>query len=257
MNLVRKAAVAASAICILLLSGCGSNFRPVAIIIPQATGNPALIDMVAVLNQNPSFQNHVPSDPTVPVGSFTLIDVTGDSNSGDFMVGVNKSIPVPPAPPSLQRLITFANGNSQVATVNPDANSVTVQSTTSGPNTVTLPTNSIPMSIAATTSTGFILVSLQNDTTLAGCGSGGTVGIIQANSASLTARICVTSAPGFILVLPGDQKALVLDSTNNDVTFINIPNATLRNAVPVGTNPVWAASNANGSHDLRFESGQQ
>ena len=249
MNLVRKAAVAASAIYVLLLlSGCGSNFRPLATIIPQQTGNPALLDTVAVLNQN-----SLPLDAdgvTIPVGSFTLIDVSGDTNSGDFKVGFNTQIPVPPAAPSLQRLITFANGNSQVATVDLDAKTVTVQSTTSGPLTVSLPTGATPNSIAATTNTGLILVSLQGDTDpVDSCSSHGAVAIIQAGTASrLSPSICMLTAnPGFILVLPGDQKALVLDSTNNNATFINIPNATAGTTVSVGTNPVWATSNATSS----------
>ena len=249
MNFLRKAALAAIASCGLLLFGCGSTFRPVANVIPQAAGNPTLLDLVAVLNQNPLTTSPLSGGIQPASGSFTLVDVDGDSNVGNFPVGVNTTIPVPPATPSLLPRVTFAAANSLIATADPDAGTVTLSSTSLPSSAVTLPAT--PNAIAATAGSGLVLVSLSNDTADCAPVPHGAVRIIQASTASLTSQaICLSFNPGFILVLPGDQRALVLENNNptgTNAALINIPSATLLATLTVGSNPVWAASSQDGN----------
>jgi YVTN family beta-propeller protein len=144
-----------------------------------------------------------------------------------------------------------------VATVNPGdgtpgSSSLAITTAlTTIPVIVSLPTGSSPISVAATAgSSGLILVSLTGDTV--DCPPlGGAVGIIQASNSVLNSVVCMPSAnPGFILVLPGDQKALVLDKIAGSATFIiNIPSvtsATVSTTLTVGASPVWAATSVDG-----------
>ncbi len=236
--------------CGLFLSGCGNTFRPVANIIPAPAGNPTLNDMVAVLNQNP-----LAATPA----SFTLINVDGDTNVGNTAVGL--ITPATAAPPLGTKLITFAGGNAQVATANlgdgsgAASTSFTVLTViTPPPSTLTLPTGASPTAVAATVNSGLILVSMVNDTV--DCPSGGAVGIIQASNPNLTSpRVCLPATaaqPGFILVMPDDNTALVLDSTNNSATIINLPSASVSATLTagIGTTPVWAVANGQTAYVL-------
>lgn len=242
MSLLRRAAFAAIVSSWFILVGCGNTFRPIATPVPVPAGNPQTADSVAILNVNPLTTS---TGPVPPSGSFTLIDVGGDSNLGNFAVGQNSSLTAPVGQ------ITFASTNSLVATADPNSDTVTVTSplipTTT---TVSLPAGSNPSFVAATATTGLILVAMQPNANSGCTAAQGSIGIIQASTSALTTTVCLPNStttianPSFILVVSADQKALVLDSALSTATILDLPSGNVSTTTPltVGTNPVGAAT---------------
>jgi len=256
----------------LFLCGCGGTYRPVASILPLQPGNPAVTDTVAVYNVNPCVppadcgvpSNPTPSDPTYVHGTVSVFDVGGDTNVGNYPVGANDTLanPTPPVNPHASRLVTFAGGNSYIATADPQTNSVTVINTLEGTTqTISLPSEFVPASIAATLTTNQILVSLQplsTATTFPTCGAAGigAIGVIDITSggtATLDFKVCGTKpgfVPGFIYVMPSGSQAFILDQTNNTVSVLNLAalssTSTMSPVLAVGTTPIWATTNLHG-----------
>jgi YVTN family beta-propeller protein len=248
MDLLRRAVVATIACSWLFLSGCGGTYRPIASILPLAAGNPQLADTVAVFNVNPNTASV--SDAT---GSLSVFNVNGDSNVGNFSIGANDllaTVPPPQIPPT-SRLITFAGGNSFIASADTQGHAVTVVDTLELTNRkASLPPDLVPSFITATATTGKILVSMQATPGSTTCpGGNGAIGIIDAITATLTNTICVgAAAPGFIVVAQNDAKAFILDTVDNNVSVLNIAAATLSAMPPLGVgNPVWATTSPDGN----------
>lgn len=244
MDLLRRAVVATIACSWLFVSGCGGTYRPIASILPLSAGNPQLADTVAVFNVNPNAASL--SDAT---GSLSVFNVNGDSNVGNFSIGANNLL----ATPLTSRLITFAASNTFIATADTQGNTVTVFDPLElRTRKASLPQDLVPTSIAATATTGKILVSMKEQVPPSASptctGGKGAIGIIDPTTATLTNTICAGSAPGFILVAQNDTKAFILDATDDTVSVLNIAAATL-SATPlaVGTTPIWATTSLDGN----------
>lgn len=276
MAILRRIVVVTMACFGLFLCGCGNTYRPVASVLPLQPGNPAVADTVAVYNVNPCVppavcgvpSNPIPSDSTYVHGTVSVFDVGGDTNIGNYLVGANNTLVTatpPPVNPYTSRLVTFAGGNSYIATADPQTDTVTLIDTLEGTTqTISLPFGFIPASIAATLTTGQILVSLQplsNTTSFANCpnsGSGliGVIDIISAGTATLDYTVCAGStqpgfSPGFIYVMPSGSQAFILDQTNNTVSVLNLAalssTSTMSPVLSVGTSPIWATPSFDGT----------
>jgi YVTN family beta-propeller protein len=267
MDFLRKAVLATIACSWLFLSGCGDTFRPVATPLPLAPGNPQLADMVAVFNVNPCKLDivnsvnvnpcAVPNPAVIPTGSLTVFSVAGDTNVGNYAIGANDQLTIasPLVNPLTSRLITFAGGDSFVATADPESDTVTLLNTLEGTTTaISLPQEFIPGSITATVTTGQILVSLQvspTATTFPICGGKGAIGIIPTSTAALANTVCAGSKPGFLLVAQSDSEAFILDQTDNNVSVLNLsalsPSSTTSVVGTVGTTPIWATTSLDGN----------
>ncbi len=256
MDFLRKAVLATIACSWLFLSGCGNTYRPVAIPLPLAPGNPQLADTVAVFNVNPCTVAFVlvggvkqcNSDAT---GSLTVFSVAGDTNVGSPAIGANDQLTIAPplVNPLTSRLITYAGGDTFVATADPESDTVTLYNTIEGTSTtVSLPSGFIPSSITATAGTGQILVSLQLTATNPNttCAGNGAIGVISTSTATLTNTVCAGSKPGFLLVAQSDSEVFILDQTDNSVSVLNLAtlssSSTTSAVGTVGTTPIWATT---------------
>ncbi len=268
MDFLRRAVVATIACSWLFLSGCGNTYRPIASILPLATGNPQLADTVAVFNVNPN-TNSVP-DAT---GSLTIFNVNGDSNVGNDPIGANDKLATatPPVNPLTSRLITFAGSNSFIAAANTD-NTLGTQS-----NTVTLINT-----LDGCNLDHYIAHGLHSQLYHGNCNHRSDPGEpagddhrsqwdlrgqVERSASSIPARlrcpstICAGSKPGFILVAQSDTEAFILDQTDSNVSVLNLaaltPSSTASIVGTVGTNPDMGHGQPGWQHDLRIESGQQ
>jgi hypothetical protein len=257
MDFLRKAVLATIACSWLFLSGCGNTFRPIATPLTLATGNPQLADMVAVFNVNPNT-----SGVSGATGSLTVFSVNGDTNVGNYAIGANDQLATasPLVNPLTSRLITFAGGDSFVATADPESDTVTLFNTLEDTTaTISLPQGFVPSFITATAGTGQILVSLQLTKTNpnASCAGMGAIGVISTTTAALTYTICAGSKPGFLLVAQSDSELFILDQTDNSVSVLNLatlsPSSTTSvlctstNVCTVGTTPIWATTSLDGN----------
>jgi len=252
MDFLRSAVLVAVAGSCLFLSGCGT-YRPVASILPLAPGNPQLTDTVAVYNVNPS----AIVDPTNVTGTVSVFNVAGDSNVGNYQVGVNSTLAPTPQVPLTSRLVTFAASDTLIAAADTQADTVTLINPLLGTTqTTTLPAEFVPASITATVNTGLILVSLQPSPTATSfptCGGEGAIGVVSAGTATLQETICAGSSPGFVQVMQGDTVAFILDQKDatNNLSVLNLatlsPASTISPVGTVGTNPIWAATSIDGS----------
>jgi DNA-binding beta-propeller fold protein YncE len=263
MDFLRRAVLATIACSWLFLSGCGNTFRPIATPLTLAPGNPQLADMVAVYNVNPCttafvLVNSVKQCNSDATGSLTVFSVAGDTNVGNYAIGANDQLTIasPLVNPLTSRLITFAGGDTFVATADPESDTVTLYNTLEGTTTaISLPQDLYPTFITATATTGLILVSLQEVSPASSnptCPGGkGAIGIIPTGTAALANTVCAGSKPGFLLVAQSDSEVFILDQTDHNVSVLNLstlsPSSTMSAVIPVGMNPIWATTSLDGN----------
>jgi YVTN family beta-propeller protein len=165
--------------------------------------------------------------------------------------------------PNASRLVTFAGGNSFIATADPEADTITLINTLEGSTqTISLPSEFVPTAIAATLTTNQILVSLQllsTATTFPTCGAAGigaigVINITSAGTATLDNAVCGAKSgfiPGFIYVMPSGSQAFILDQTNDTVSVLNLAaissSSTMSPVLAVGKSPIWATPNLDGN----------
>ena len=194
--------------------GCGDYFRPVAIPVLRPGGNPALLHTAVVVNQNIGGTT----------GGTTHVDMSGDSNVGNFTVGRG---PVHASIISTLRVLT----------ANPGDNSVSFygfSSPGSVISTVTLPTNANPVFVGgAETANSYVVMKGINQ-----------VGVINTNSGSLIGTINVGASPVALAETGDFNKLYVVNQGDGTVSVVSLFDRTVLTTIPVGVNPSWGVLSA-------------
>jgi len=211
-----KAGLVALLAMVLLGLGCNDVYRPIVTPIPLPGGDPGSTDYVAVLNQNPSGDRDV----------ISFLDVSGDTNSGNRLVGPGAS--------------WVAWTASKSATIVPNAGvdtSTQVSFSTTIVGTATLLPGSQPVyAFTRNPSNAYIL----NRGTNSDCPGSGSIGVLLTTSNSLQSDICVGPHPSFFTQTSDGIRLIVLDDNLNQAWIINVISGAIEAKLAVGTDPVWA-----------------
>ncbi|HEX9119450.1 MAG TPA: beta-propeller fold lactonase family protein [Terriglobales bacterium] len=204
----------AAALAWVLLSGCGDAYRPVANPVPKPGGDPQVTRVAVVLSNN----NGSP-------GMSTSIDVSGDTNIGNFVVGRS---PVHAA---------FLPSSSQVLVANKNDDSLSVLTPLSLGSTVvivTLPAGSAPVYLA---STQFGIMYVANSGT-------NSVGVVT--NFALQISIPVGRTPVALVQTPDASLLYSVNQGDGTVSAISTQSNSVVATVPVGSSPVAVAMNSDG-----------
>lgn len=229
MKVSRVAVVAAAISLILLCSGCGDTFRPVATPISQGGGDAQLFAMGLVISQG------IPqSDGTPTNGATSVIDTTGDTNIGNV---VTSKTPVH---------AVLLGGGAFIA--NRDSDTLTGQSTDASP----METFDIILTDQSGSAVGPVYLAASSGMVYVAGFKSGTVSVVNAtvNPPGVTTSISVGDAnshPVAIATLPARFKAYVLNRDAGNVKVISTISNTVTATINIGGNPVYALSNASGT----------
>jgi len=206
----------AAALAWLLLSGCGDVYRPVATPVPKPGGDPQATRVAVVISNN----NGSP-------GMASSIDVSGDTNIGNFVVG---RTPVHAAflPFSSQALVANKNDDS-LSFITPLLQGSTVA-------IVTLPAGSAPVYLAGT-QFGFMFVANSGTNS---------VGVITISGFALQSSIPVGRTPVALLQTTDGTVLYSVNKGDGTVSAITALNSSVAATIPVGSSPVAAAINSDG-----------
>ncbi|HTD23295.1 MAG TPA: YncE family protein [Terriglobales bacterium] len=219
----RSAAVlnkaAAGVVCLVLLTGCGDTFRPVANPIPQPGGNPVgTIENSIVLATNGT-----------GAGTTTNINVSGDTVVAVLPVGV---YPVHAAIIAADLFIANRDGDS--LSVYPSSAGAGASVTT-----VTLPAGAKPLFVASTDNTNVYVA--QSGTNSVGVVSLATLAEVNSiTDASI-------STPAAIAQLPNGSKIYVANKGSGKVTVIDSATFVIKGAITVGTTPSAIVASPDGN----------
>jgi len=272
MKVMWKAAFAA----VLLIAattieiGCGDTYRPVATVVPPTNGNPSGNETEAVVSccLDPSSVNAV---TTTPSSVITDIDVSGNTNSGNKVLGNIVGQGMAPVSATASPM-AFDGSRSSIYTANTTSDSITqsfLSSSSSGfsvsTNTISLEPGSKPVSVAfqyfgPTYSLDYVANSGTNTATCPGTGS---VGVIAEAAAQLKATVCIgTKAapanPVAVWIFRDQSKAFVLDNSATGSGHVYVLNASkfkVTNSFTVGMHPVKMAQSADGNYIYVLNSG--
>lgn len=204
----------AAALAWVLLSGCGDTYRPVANPVPKPGGDPQATRVAVVISNN----NGSP-------GMASTIDISGDTNIGNFVVGRS---------PSHAAFLPFS---SQVLVANKNDDSLSFFTPLSQGSTVTivtLPAGSAPVYLASTQS-GLMYVA-----------DSGTNSVGVVTNAALQSSIPVGRTPVALLQTTDTTVLYSVNKGDGTVSAITTLNNSVAATIPVGSSPVAAAINSDG-----------
>ncbi|MBZ5512301.1 MAG: YncE family protein [Acidobacteriia bacterium] len=206
----------AAALAWVLLSGCGDVYRPVANPVLKPGGDPQAARVAVVLSNN----NGSP-------GMSTSVDISGDTNIGNFVVGRS---PVHAAFAALTAQALVANKNDDSLSVfTPLAQGSTV-------TFITLPAGSAPVYLAST-QVGFMYVANSGTNS---------VGVITTFNNALETSIPVGRTPVALVQTPDTTLLYSVNKGDGTVSAISPPDNSVVATIPVGSSPVAAAINSDG-----------
>jgi len=198
----------------LTLVGCGDYFRPVAIPVLRPGGDPSLLHTAVVVNQNIGGT----------AGGTTHVDISGDTNVGNFTVGRG---PVHASIISTLRVLTANPGDNTVSFYG-------FSSPGSVVNTVTLPTNADPIFIGgAESANSYVVMKGINQ-----------VGVISTNSGSLIGTINVGNSPVALAETGDFNKLYVVNQGDGTVSVVSLFDRSVLTTIAVGANPSWGVLSA-------------
>jgi YVTN family beta-propeller protein len=206
----------AAAMAWVLLVGCGDVYRPVANPILKPGGDPQATRVALVVSNN----NGSP-------GMASAIDVSGDTNIGNFAVGRGPTF------------ATFVGSSVNAMVANKNDDTVASVSTLSQGSTVviiTLPTGSAPVYLA---STNPVLMYVANS-------GSNSIGVINSSTNVLQFQIPVGRTP--VVLVETSDSSLVYSVNKGDgtVSAISTSDNAVLATIPVGNSPVAAAINSDG-----------
>jgi YVTN family beta-propeller protein len=244
MRVVRVLCVMAVFAVAVLEMSCGDTFRPIAIPQNPQPPDPKDLHFALVLTANGPETCVVDSDPpTLPgggacdksihVGSSSRIDVSGDTNVGSALVGLN---PV--------HAVTLP-GSDTAYVANLADNTITAYSSISpGPatTTITLPPGTNPVFVETKESGTVYAAGIGNGST-----TGPTVSVIAVAQNTVTRTLTTSDGIGnnpTAMVETGDGKKLYVVNRGSDtVTAITTVDKS-NTVIAVGSNPIWAVVRA-------------
>ena len=219
--------VAALLTLVLLWTGCGDVFRPVANPIVQPGGDPQREHHTLVVSSNGS-------NP----GSAVVIDVSGDTNVATFTG--NNGVGRNPVYATSSAGTDFA--------INRDDNSVssffvpTVPGQLNRPNLISLPaptpadptiTPAVPVFAAVAQANLYVASSGRNS-----------VFLIPNGATAWSLEIPVGNNPTALVATPDGTQLFCLNKGSNSVSIILPANNTVFATIPVGASPVWGAASS-------------
>ncbi|MGZ4826942.1 MAG: beta-propeller fold lactonase family protein [Terriglobales bacterium] len=208
----------AAALAWVILIGCGDVYRPVANPVLKPGGDPQALRIALVL-----------SNSSGAPGMATAVDVSGDTNIGNFVIGRGA---VQAAFKGSASLALVANkGDDTVSLLAPNTQGSTV-------TTITLPAGSAPVFVGSTEGS---IVYVANSGT-------NSIGGINLSSAIQQSSFPVGPTPVALAETPDATRLYSVNQGNGTVTAIDPRSgAVLDPAIPVGASPVAAAINSTGS----------
>ena len=224
----KLAVLAAFLTLVLLWTGCGDIFRPVAIPIVQPGGDPQREHHTLVVSSNGS-------NP----GSAVIIDVSGDTNVATF-TGNNNGVGRNPVYATSSGVTDFA--------INRDDNSVssfllpTVPNQLNRPNLISLPaptpadptiTPAVPVFAAVAQANLYVAARGRNS-----------VFLIPNGATAWSLEIPVGNNPTALVATPDGTQLFCLNNGSNNVSVILPANNTVFTTIPVGASPVWGAASS-------------
>lgn len=218
MTVMRKAGIAAVVLFTIFAIGCGQTFRRIAIPEPQPGGDPQALKHAIVVNQNGG-----------SLGSTTNVDISGDSNVGNTIVGVG-----PVHAGFLGTARTYVanaaeNSVSRYFTLQPQSSVVTIP----------MPAGCSPQQVF-TRSSSFMYVA---------CAGNGSVAVISTAPDAVTAEVLgVGASPVALSGTPNGAKIYAANSGDGTVRVINTVDNTLGASIAVGGAPVWMDINLEGTY---------
>jgi YVTN family beta-propeller protein len=204
----------AAALAWAMLSGCGDAYRPVANPVPKPGGDPQATRVAVVISNN----NGSP-------GMASSIDVSGDTNIGNFVVGRS---PVQAA---------FLLNSAQVLVANKNDDSLSFFTPLLQGSTVTivsLPAGSAPVYLASTQA-GLMYVANSGTNS---------VGVVTTASFALQTSIPVGRTPVALFETPDGSVLYSVNKGDGTVSAISTANNTVAATIPVGSSPVAIAMNS-------------
>jgi len=206
--------VIAAGLCWVMLAGCGDVYRPVANPILKPGGDPQSTHVAIVLSNNNGGS-----------GMAASIDVSGDTNIGNFAVGRG---PVQGAFAVNTTVLFVANkADDSVSTFTPLLQGSPV-------TTITLPSGSAPTYVSST-ETGFMYVANSGTNT---------VGEISTITGSEQAEIPVGRMPVSLAETPDGTKLFCVNQGDGTVSVINPQARSVIATIPVGSLPSAIAVNS-------------
>lgn len=211
-------AALAAALAWVILIGCGDVYRPVANPVLKPGGDPQILRIALVLSNNSGAP-----------GMATAVDVSGDTNIGNFVVGRGAVH------------AKFIGGASLALAANRNDDTVSLLSpSTQGSTvaTITLPAGSAPVFVGGTEiSTVYVANSGTNS-----------IGVINVSQAIQQGSFPVGPTPVALAETPDATHLYSVNQGNGTVTAIDPRSGTVLNpAIPVGASPVAAAIDSTGT----------
>ena len=212
---------------VLLWAGCEETYRPVANPIPAPGGNPEATHYALVVNSNDGSMtppSPPPGAPPITVGpSVTEIDVSGDSNIGNHVAGLN---PVHAA---------FSPGFAIAYVVNQGDNTLSAFSPISGVGstvyTIPLQQSSTEPNAGASYVTAVSGVAFVTESAL------NRVAVVNTAGLNIQAFVPVGVNPVSVAATSDGRKAYVVNQGSNTVSVISTKDNTNIANLPVGSTP--------------------
>lgn len=222
-----KAALAALLVFSLLGLGCNDTFRPIANPVPNPGGDPGTFDLVAVLQPGLPGNNDI----------VTIIDVTGDTNVGNRLMGPGAS------------WLSFDAAKTQMLTSNRTSNTVTAANTINDSIlTATLTPNSNPAFLGTKKSGSMYIV---NQGVVDSCDipaqgvQSASIGVLLSTVVSLSQNIClklggaVSHHPINLAQTPDGTRLVVIDDQSNQAWILDTNANVVMANLGVGSSPAW------------------
>lgn len=236
MTKFRLPAIVAGSFLTLILAGCGETYRPVVIPFPGEPGNPQNQRIVAVANEgvSPSTGSACGANETCR-GSVTTIDVPGDVNIGNMVVGES--------PMSIALIgvnaFTADSGTNTVTTFSP-------LFPNSPPTTFTIP-QTITVDGASRTFSPINSISAVSGGVLApmpatSASDNGVIAVVGSSGSGFSRALSVGRNPTFVAATPDSSRFYVLNSGDGTVTAFAITDFTKLATITVGSQPVYAVA---------------
>lgn len=207
---------------VLLLAGCGNEFRPVAIPIIPPGGTPQALRHAIVLTDSSSG------------GNSTNIDVSGDTIFAVREVG---AVPVHAALTTNLGRVLIANSDDTLSSY------LTFSNQVAGPvTTITLPAGSNPRFVH-TREVSNVYVALGSHPNCAD----GAVGVVSTGTLTVNSAICVGADPVAMAQLPNLSKLYVANRGSGTVTVINTADGSIADTITVGNSPSSIDVSADGA----------
>jgi len=239
-NFVRSLGAATVCLLVLMWSGCGAYYRPVATPIIPTLPNPGFSNVAVVITQNGANQP----------GASTTIDVSGDSETSESIVGMKPVYALLAA--NSTKVFVANSADNTVSTFTPSILPTTTSTTptsssgsSSGSGSSTAPPPPPPVLNEVTTislpqgSAPDFVASTEFANVYVGNAGSGTVSAISAGTNAVTNTAPVGGSPVAMAEMLNALKLYVVNANPSSVVSVNPVNLTVNPPIPAFTGTSW------------------